>query len=63
MPTQTGVVMPTYTYRCPKCEFEWIVIHKMDYAEKVVCNNCGHEAKKLIGTPPAHFKDGKESEE
>ena len=42
--------MPTYSYKCEKCETKYEVFHKVkEIKDDVVCPSCGSiEAKKLM---------------
>ena len=46
--------MPTYNFRCPKCQYEFSDIFPMkDYdGKKVVCPKCGHRGLNQV------FKSG-----
>ena len=41
--------MPTYDYRCEKCDKVFEEFHGMTEDPKVLCPDCGGEAKKMIG--------------
>lgn len=49
--------MPTYDYKCSKCEHVQEEIHPMNGPEKpIVCSNCGHKnMEKVVGTPYTKF--------
>jgi len=42
--------MPTYTFRCPKCQYELTDIFPMkdSNGEKVICPKCGNKGLKQV---------------
>lgn len=50
--------MPLYAYRCKKCNHECEEIQKFSDPPLTVCEECGGELEKLIGTPSFHLKGG-----
>ncbi len=41
--------MPTYTYKCPECDYTFDMYHSiMDDSEKI-CLECGYVAQRMIG--------------
>ena len=41
--------MPTYDYRCSKCDTVFESFEKIDGPRSKVCPNCGGTAKRMIG--------------
>ena len=41
--------MPTYDYKCHKCEHTFEKFHGINYNPKIKCPLCGEEAQKMIG--------------
>ena len=42
--------MALYDYRCDKCNVTKEVMHSITSEEKVLCENCGGEMKKLFSS-------------
>mgnify|MGYP003385040613 CR=1 FL=1 len=41
--------MPTYTYRCSKCEHAFDVFHRMSEDPRVQCERCSARCTRMIG--------------
>jgi len=49
--------MPTYEYRCPKCNLKFEAKRSFsDNNSPVFCTRCGTEAKRLFSAVPVIFK-------
>ena len=49
--------MPTYEYKCQKCQIKIDVMHKMDEFPNIICDKCYDKmAKGFGGGSGIHFK-------
>lgn len=48
--------MPTYTYKCPKCEIVVIESHGMMNDPVIKCDNCNTQMKKVPAVGAVSFK-------
>jgi putative FmdB family regulatory protein len=49
--------MPTYDYKCPKCEMTMVVIRTLQEEErKPICVNDAIELVRTYSSPPVQFK-------
>lgn len=48
--------MPTYSYRCTKCEKIFDAFHSMMCSDPQICPECGAEGKKLMSASSVIFK-------
>ncbi|MBU1107587.1 MAG: hypothetical protein KKB51_13030 [Candidatus Riflebacteria bacterium] len=48
--------MPTYSYRCTKCEKTFDVFHSMMCKDSQFCPECGEDATKLLSASSVIFK-------
>lgn len=50
--------MPSYTYGCPSCGWEYETEHGMREDPKVVCIICGERMERVPQLTAVHFKGG-----
>lgn len=52
---QSGVMMPTYTYKCDACEHQFDIKQKMSDDKLTTCPECDKEALQKIITTTGGF--------
>lgn len=48
--------MPIYEYFCLGCNYTFEYFHKTSNIEKVICEKCGSDVKKLVSKNNFHLK-------
>lgn len=48
--------MPTYEYKCPKCQITWETTFSMDEVNMMRCSDCGEMAERVYGSFGLIFK-------